>query len=444
MVIPPPFSRAPTFSAVFPLSLTGTSLLSLLGGTTEKPSFFIAFSFLSLSLSLSVLPFSLFFFFVCFLKLLLPCRGEAMGDRFIRIGGEGGGAGGVREESGWLMNNTAAAAAIEGRPPFTASQLEELRVQVLIFKHILMGVPVPPELLLLVRRSLEAMAARLYQHPAYGHCSYFGKKFDPEPGRCRRTDGKKWRCSKDAHPESRYCERHMHRGRNRSRKPVESQPVAPSQSASTVISLAPSGSGGSDSKSIPMHPGTGAQVPFSGGMSCFQLQPGTGSHETGSKEFRYPYGDKSEAGEHGFFPEVSGSARGLEMDFPLDSSWGLMPSQMPNALGFESNYLQLPAFNDLGQVTVSSLAKQDQSQHSFFGNEFGSEEPVKQSQELRPFFDEWPKTRGPWSDLEDERSNRSSFSTTQLSISIPVTSSDFSTSSSRSPIGVSCSYALSP
>ncbi|CAL9117451.1 unnamed protein product [Musa textilis] len=371
-----------------------------------------------------------------------------MGDRFIRIGGEGGGtgagAGGVREESGWLMNNTAAAAAMEGRPPFTASQLEELRVQVLIFKHILMGVPVPPELLLLVRRSLEAMAARLYHHPAYGHCSYFGKKFDPEPGRCRRTDGKKWRCSKDAHPESRYCERHMHRGRNRSRKPVESQSVAPSQSASTVISLAPSGSGGSDSKSIPMHPGTGAQVPFSGGMSCFQLQPGTGSHETGSKEFRYPYGDKSEAGEHGFFPEVSGSARGLEMDFPLDSSWGLMPSQMPNALGFESNYLQLPAFNDLGQVTVSSLAKPDQSQHSFFGNEFGSEEPVKQSQELRPFFDEWPKTRGPWSDLEDERSNRSSFSTTQLSISIPVTSSDFSTSSSRSPIGASCSYALSP
>ncbi|RRT68264.1 hypothetical protein B296_00037039 [Ensete ventricosum] len=365
-----------------------------------------------------------------------------MGDRFIRIGGEEGGAGGVREEAGWLMNNTAAPAAMEGRPPFTASQLEELRVQVLIFKHILMGVPVPPELLLLVRRSLEAMAARLYHHPAckiallsfHGHCSYFGKKFDPEPGRCRRTDGKKWRCSKDAHPESRYCERHMHRGRNRSRKPVESQPVAPSQSASTVISLAPSGSGGSDSKSIPMHPSTGAQV-----MLCFIV------HDAFYlRTCRYPYGDKSEAGEHGFFPEVSGSARGVEMDFPLDSSWGLMPSQMPNALGFESNYLQLPAFNDLGQVTVSSLTKQEQSQHSFFGNEFGSEEPVKQSQELRPFFDEWPKTRGPWSDLEDERSNRSSFSTTQLSISIPVTSSDFSTSSSRSPIGVSCFYAMSP
>jgi hypothetical protein len=48
-----------------------------------------------------------------------------------------------------------------------------------------------------------------------------GRKIDPEPGRCRRTDGKKWRCSKEAFADSKYCERHMHRGKNRSRKPVE-------------------------------------------------------------------------------------------------------------------------------------------------------------------------------------------------------------------------------
>lgn len=48
-----------------------------------------------------------------------------------------------------------------------------------------------------------------------------GRKIDPEPGRCRRTDGKKWRCSKEAYADSKYCERHMHRGKNRSRKPVE-------------------------------------------------------------------------------------------------------------------------------------------------------------------------------------------------------------------------------
>ena len=63
-----------------------------------------------------------------------------------------------------------------------------------------------------------------------------GRKIDPEPGRCRRTDGKKWRCSKEAFPDSKYCERHMHRGKNRSRKPVEVL-KSPSSSALTTSSL---------------------------------------------------------------------------------------------------------------------------------------------------------------------------------------------------------------
>lgn len=51
---------------------------------------------------------------------------------------------------------------------------------------------------------------------------YWGRgAMDPEPGRCRRTDGKKWRCSRDVVAGQKYCERHMHRGRNRSRKHVE-------------------------------------------------------------------------------------------------------------------------------------------------------------------------------------------------------------------------------
>ena len=52
-----------------------------------------------------------------------------------------------------------------------------------------------------------------------------GNVVDPEPHRCRRTDGKKWRCSKSVVPGQKYCERHMHRGRNRSRKPVETSQV---------------------------------------------------------------------------------------------------------------------------------------------------------------------------------------------------------------------------
>ena len=49
---------------------------------------------------------------------------------------------------------------------------------------------------------------------------------DPEPRRCRRTDGKKWRCSKDVVPDQKYCERHMHRDHQRSRKPVEAPAIA--------------------------------------------------------------------------------------------------------------------------------------------------------------------------------------------------------------------------
>lgn len=79
---------------------------------------------------------------------------------------------------------------------------------------------------------------------AVGYYSYYGKKIDPEPGRCRRTDGKKWRCSKDAHPDSKYCERHMNRGRYRSRKPVESQTVSQSLSTATLDVATGSSSGG--------------------------------------------------------------------------------------------------------------------------------------------------------------------------------------------------------
>lgn len=46
---------------------------------------------------------------------------------------------------------------------------------------------------------------------------------DAEPWRCRRTDGKKWRCSRDVAPDQKYCERHSHKSRPRSRKHVEQQ-----------------------------------------------------------------------------------------------------------------------------------------------------------------------------------------------------------------------------
>jgi hypothetical protein len=61
---------------------------------------------------------------------------------------------------------------------------------------------------------------------------------------------------------------------------------------------------------------------------------------------------------------------------------------------------------------------------------------------LHPFLDEWPRSGrnvSCWPELGDGNSNsisnRNSFSSTQLSISIPMASSDFSTPSSCSPDG---------
>ncbi|XP_008812758.1 growth-regulating factor 4-like [Phoenix dactylifera] len=345
------------------------------------------------------------------------------------------------------MNSTAAGGC---RPPFTASQWQELEHQALIYKYLIAGVPVPPDLLIPIRRSFEAVHARFYHHPALGYYSFYGKKLDPEPGRCRRTDGKKWRCSKDAYPDSKYCERHMHRGRNRSRKPVESQTLSQSQSSSsTVTSLAPSGStasgtGSGSFQSIPLHSisgGSNLQGSYPWRTNSSQLRMDPSSYGIGSSS-RYLSEVKPGVDEHSFFSEASGSARGLGTDSTVDSSWHLMPSRVssfplskareqPSIL--QSAYPQFQSVQDLGQVTICSLSKHEQ-QHSFFGGDFGSAEPVKhEGHSLRPFFDEWPKTRDSWSDLEEERSNRTSFSTTQLSISIPMASSDFSTTSSRSP-----------
>ncbi|KAG9134619.1 hypothetical protein Leryth_000950 [Lithospermum erythrorhizon] len=115
---------------------------------------------------------------------------------------------------------------------FSFAQWQELELQALIYRHMLAGSPIPPELLHLVKKSLLASSPYYLpnniQHYPYFHQSvllqsgYWGKAaMDPEPGRCRRTDGKKWRCSRDIVPGHKYCERHVHRGRNRSRKPVE-------------------------------------------------------------------------------------------------------------------------------------------------------------------------------------------------------------------------------
>ncbi|KAJ0967985.1 hypothetical protein J5N97_024902 [Dioscorea zingiberensis] len=306
-------------------------------------------------------------------------------------------------------------------PAFTASQWLELEHQALIYKYLMAGVPVPPDLLLSIRRSF-------FHLSALGHSSYCGKKLDPEPGRCRRTDGKKWRCSKDAHPDSKYCERHMHRSRNRSRKPVEMQAISKSQSpSSTVASLSPivstgNGRGSGSFQSYPFHSVSG------GYNKQGSRSEASAPYQFSEKEFRYVHGGKSDVnvdvnGCNLSTQGVSGSEKdlvGMELERPWSSLSSSKTSYHPQ--------LQLHATHGIdGQVDVMNLVSMNQQQqHSLLGSEYDEYGSAASEQEkhesshllLQPLFDEWPKTK----DHHLWPSGTSSFSpaTTQLSMSIPM------------------------
>lgn len=221
----------------------------------------------------------------------------------------------------------------------------------------------------------------------------------------------------------------MHRGRNRSRKPVESKTASPAHPAqqpqlstvtTTTRETAPLDSLTVGGKTHGLSLG-GA------GSSQLHVDASNAHYRYGSK---YPLGAKADAGELSFFSGASGNSRGFTIDSPTENSWNSLPSNVPpftlsksrdsGLLPGTYSYSQLEPPQELGQVTIASLS-QEQERHSFSSGAGGLLGNVKQeNQPLRPFFDEWPGTRDSWSEMDDARPNRTSFSTTQLSISIPM------------------------
>ncbi|KAE7997027.1 hypothetical protein FH972_001697 [Carpinus fangiana] len=132
-----------------------------------------------------------------------------------------------------------------GKPAsLTPAQSHELQGQALIYKHLEAGLPIPLHLLIPIWKSVAScFGPAIYDlYPSFiGYFNPQGFDYrtmtDPEPGRCRRTDGKKWRCSKNVVPDQKYCERHMHRGRQRSRKPVEAVEISISSDAMPSVKL---------------------------------------------------------------------------------------------------------------------------------------------------------------------------------------------------------------
>ncbi|XP_052208783.1 growth-regulating factor 8-like [Diospyros lotus] len=118
---------------------------------------------------------------------------------------------------------------------FTASQWQELERQTLIYKYMMSAMPVPPELLVPISKSPSPSPSS--QSNMSGVVDLrFSRNSDPEPWRCKRTDGKKWRCSRDVAPHQKYCERHAHKSRSRSRKHVESSQHHPTATAAAAAS----------------------------------------------------------------------------------------------------------------------------------------------------------------------------------------------------------------
>nr|XP_027071552.1 growth-regulating factor 1-like [Coffea arabica] len=360
------------------------------------------------------------------------------------------------------------------RFPFTASQWQELEHQALIFKYMVSGTPVPPDLLYTVRRSLDSsLSSKLLFHQpnvlGWNSCFQmgFGRKIDPEPGRCRRTDGKKWRCSKEAYPDSKYCERHMHRGRNRSRKPVEQQlittpiPPPPIISPSSISNNNTSSTATpptaipitSISKNHPHHPLVPPLITLSltsrtshdrisSEENSTNYFLGSGPYSQASKGYSsYGQGGKEEVDEHAFFCEASGTVRNLSggssvVDHDGTSSWQLAPLTMGSPSGSHlkqrssysvsngghSSYLQLQSLNHDNDYNTTSRQQKQASQQQYYG--LGDRDDHQNKRVMHRFFDEWPPKDNKdscWLDNNDHHDHK--LSKIQLSISMPNASS---------------------
>ncbi|KAG7577174.1 Glutamine-Leucine-Glutamine QLQ [Arabidopsis thaliana x Arabidopsis arenosa] len=236
-----------------------------------------------------------------------------------------------------MMSLSGSSGRTIGRPPFTPTQWEELEHQALIYKYMVSGVPVPPELIFSIRRSLDtSLVSRLLPHQSLGWGCYqmgFGRKPDPEPGRCRRTDGKKWRCSREAYPDSKYCEKHMHRGRNRARKSLD-------QNQTTTTSLT------SPSLSFPNNNNPSPTLSSSSSSST-TYSASSSSMDAYSNSNRFGVGGSS-SNTRGYFNSHS-------LDYPYPSTSPKQQQQQPlhhaSALSLHQNTNSTSQFNVLASPT---------------------------------------------------------------------------------------------
>ncbi|XP_012482696.1 growth-regulating factor 1 isoform X2 [Gossypium raimondii] len=289
--------------------------------------------------------------------------------------------------------------------PFTSSQWMELEHQALIYKYMTANVPIPSTLLIPIKKALDSagfssFSGGLLRPNTLGWGAFhlgFSNNTDPEPGRCRRTDGKKWRCSRDAVADQKYCERHMNRGRHRSRKPVEGQSGCSTASTTTTTTKLMHSVSSSSASVVGPNGGNGESNSLTIAQQQFKnLQPAGESNLSHSGPLNRWLLNKESIGER-----MHDTAHGNE--FGVVSSESLLnPSHKSSSLVKCINF-------DCSQ----DLDSQETESH----------------RSVRQFFDAWPKTQSDCSSIflpeADVQSDR-----TQLSISMPMALSDFMSSTS--------------
>lgn len=130
------------------------------------------------------------------------------------------------------------------------------------------------------------------------------------------------------------------------------------------------------------------------------------------------------------------------MNSSVDNSWCVTTSgsssipllDQRNGAFLQNSCLPMQILQDFEPLIANGATSKQQ--HYFFGREFGSSRSQKQEhQSLQPLPDELPKTIDFGYYLDDQRANKSSLSTTQLSMSTPVASSKFFERSAHSSKG---------
>lgn len=312
------------------------------------------------------------------------------------------------------------------RAPFTPSQWIELEHQALIYKYLAANSPVPHSLLIPIRRSLASPYS-----PAYFGTSTLGwgsfqlgysGSADPEPGRCRRTDGKKWRCSRDAVADQKYCERHMNRGRHRSRKHVEGQPGHAAKAMPAVV--AASAAASATQPSALAAAGGGATA----GLAINHQQQPVKNYAVNTTDPCWLQYNRELVNKQNESEQMQDSdSLSMLTSMNTRDTGSLFPfSKQHNPFEVTSSR------PDFGLVSSDSLMS---SPHSSLENvNLLSSQSLNEHQSsvfLQHFVD-WPRTPAQgalgWPDAEEMQAQR-----TQLSISAPMASSDLS-SASTSPI----------